>query len=204
MLDLGGIPLRAEDRTLEHPLVIAGGPCAVNPEPMARFIDLFVIGDGEEALPEVCDLWLQLQAVAPRSATVDAGRDGRPVALRLRAAIYDGRTMPTTCRRCYRRDSPTCPHNRAGRGRRPGRHSAARQAGGALRRVRAGPHRHRDHARLSGQVPLLPEHDDQAAAAVPQGRNDRPGGPGTIPQHGLQRNLALVAFHQRLSRSSTS
>ena len=61
MLDLGGIPLRAEDRTMEHPLVIAGGPCAVNPEPMARFIDLFVIGDGEEALPEVCDLWRQLK-----------------------------------------------------------------------------------------------------------------------------------------------
>ena len=54
MLDLGGIPLRAEERTVEHPLVIAGGPCAVNPEPMSRFIDLFVIGDGEEALPAKC------------------------------------------------------------------------------------------------------------------------------------------------------
>ena len=48
----------AEDRTMDHPLVIAGGPCAVNPEPMSRFIDLFVIGDGEETLPAVCDLWL--------------------------------------------------------------------------------------------------------------------------------------------------
>ena len=64
MLDLGGIPLPAEERTAEHPLVIAGGPCAVNPEPMARFIDLFVIGDGEEALPEVCDLWMRVEAVA--------------------------------------------------------------------------------------------------------------------------------------------
>jgi radical SAM family uncharacterized protein len=64
MLDLGGIPLRAEDRTLAHPLVIAGGPCAVNPEPMARFIDLFVIGDGEEALPAVCDLWRQLKGLS--------------------------------------------------------------------------------------------------------------------------------------------
>ena len=61
MLDLGGIPLAAEVRTNEHPLVIAGGPCAVNPEPMARFIDLFVIGDGEEALPEVCNLWIELK-----------------------------------------------------------------------------------------------------------------------------------------------
>jgi radical SAM family uncharacterized protein len=61
MLDLGGIPLRAEDRTMEHPLVIAGGPCAANPEPMSRFIDLFVIGDGEATLPEVCDLWIELK-----------------------------------------------------------------------------------------------------------------------------------------------
>lgn len=58
MLDLGGIPLAADQRTMDHPLVIAGGPGAANPEPMARFIDLFVSGDGEESLPEVCDLWL--------------------------------------------------------------------------------------------------------------------------------------------------
>ncbi|HEY4760578.1 MAG TPA: TIGR03960 family B12-binding radical SAM protein [Thermoguttaceae bacterium] len=58
MLDLGGIPLTAEARAMEHPLVIAGGPCALNPEPMARFFDLFIIGDGEEALPEVCDQWI--------------------------------------------------------------------------------------------------------------------------------------------------
>lgn len=64
MLDLGGIPLNASERTLQHPLVIAGGPCAVNPEPMARFIDLFVIGDGEAALPEVCELWLNLKSEA--------------------------------------------------------------------------------------------------------------------------------------------
>jgi radical SAM family uncharacterized protein len=61
MLELGGIPLAADQRTLEHPLVIAGGPCAVNPEPMARFCDLFVIGDGEQSLPEVCDLWIELK-----------------------------------------------------------------------------------------------------------------------------------------------
>ncbi len=66
ILDLGGIPLRAEDRELEHPLVIAGGPCAQNPEPMARFIDVFVIGDGEEALPAVCDLWLEVRSACRR------------------------------------------------------------------------------------------------------------------------------------------
>ncbi len=71
MLDLGGVPLAAVERTAEHPLIIAGGPCAVNPEPISRFIDLFVIGDGEETLPEVCDLWLQLkQAGLDRTAAL--------------------------------------------------------------------------------------------------------------------------------------
>lgn len=65
ILELGGIPLRAADRDLQHPLVIAGGPCALNPEPMARFIDLFVMGDGEEALPAVCDSWLQARCTNP-------------------------------------------------------------------------------------------------------------------------------------------
>ncbi|MCE9604003.1 MAG: TIGR03960 family B12-binding radical SAM protein [Planctomycetia bacterium] len=58
MLDLGGIPLRGESRTLAHPLVIAGGPCTQNPEPLAPFIDLFITGDGEPSLPMACDAWL--------------------------------------------------------------------------------------------------------------------------------------------------
>jgi radical SAM family uncharacterized protein len=62
VLDLAGIPLVADERTLEHPLVIAGGPCAHNPELMARFVDLFVIGDGEESLPALCDEWLRLKS----------------------------------------------------------------------------------------------------------------------------------------------
>jgi len=53
ILDLGGIPLRADERDLRHPLVIAGGPAAFNPEPVADFFDLFLIGDGEEAVPEI-------------------------------------------------------------------------------------------------------------------------------------------------------
>jgi radical SAM family uncharacterized protein len=66
ILDLGAIPLRGGGRTMEHPLVIAGGPCVQNPEPMAPFIDLFVVGDGEEALLQVCEEWLRLK---------DAGHD---------------------------------------------------------------------------------------------------------------------------------
>src|SRR5438067_4093082 len=61
MLDLGGIPLHSKDRTLDHPLVIAGGPGAQNPELLAPFIDLFVIGDGEESLPWVMERWMALK-----------------------------------------------------------------------------------------------------------------------------------------------
>jgi radical SAM family uncharacterized protein len=57
MLDLAGIPVRAVDRDDSHPLVIAGGSCCVNPEPMSDFIDAFVIGDGEEILLEVLDAY---------------------------------------------------------------------------------------------------------------------------------------------------
>lgn len=54
MLELGGIPLRSCDRGQEDPVIIAGGPCTYNPEPLADFIDAFLIGDGEELLENVC------------------------------------------------------------------------------------------------------------------------------------------------------
>jgi radical SAM family uncharacterized protein/radical SAM-linked protein len=67
MLDLGGIPLRAAERTLEHPLVIAGGPSATHPEPLAPFVDVFLIGDAEERLPELLRLWAALKAQGGRT-----------------------------------------------------------------------------------------------------------------------------------------
>ena len=54
MLDLGGIPVLASERSEDMPLICAGGPCAYNPEPLADIIDFFMIGDGEELLPEIC------------------------------------------------------------------------------------------------------------------------------------------------------
>ncbi len=56
MLELGGIPLSRKDRTDGCPLVLAGGPCAFNPAPMAPFIDAFVIGEGEEVIVEIASL----------------------------------------------------------------------------------------------------------------------------------------------------
>ncbi len=56
MLDLGKIPLLSSQRDKSHPLVVAGGPCACNPEPIADFIDLFMLGEGEEVILELCEL----------------------------------------------------------------------------------------------------------------------------------------------------
>ncbi len=53
MLDLGGVPVLAADRTDEDPLVIVGGPCVYNPEPLADFFDFAIIGEGEEVMVEV-------------------------------------------------------------------------------------------------------------------------------------------------------
>ena len=59
MLDLGGIEPLASERGNDAPLIIAGGPCAMNPEPLADFIDLFQIGEGEEVMLEMIDLLQQ-------------------------------------------------------------------------------------------------------------------------------------------------
>jgi len=57
ILSLSGIPLRAQERSLEYPLVIAGGVTCLNPEPMADFIDAFVIGEAEEAILEILEVY---------------------------------------------------------------------------------------------------------------------------------------------------
>ena len=57
MLDLAGLPVFAKDRSDDMPLVIAGGPCAYNPEPLADFVDIFSLGEGEEALCELLDAY---------------------------------------------------------------------------------------------------------------------------------------------------
>src|SRR3990170_2487094 len=54
-LDLAGLPLRAAERDERHPLVIAGGHAAMNPEPLADFVDAFVIGEGEEVIEEIVE-----------------------------------------------------------------------------------------------------------------------------------------------------
>jgi radical SAM family uncharacterized protein/radical SAM-linked protein len=57
MLELGGIPLKTSERGEGYPLVLGGGPCAGNPEPLADFFDAFLFGDGEEAIVEIAEVY---------------------------------------------------------------------------------------------------------------------------------------------------
>lgn len=59
MLDLAGIPLLSKDRGDDMPIIIGGGPCVYNPEPVADFFDIFSIGEGEEALNELCEFYIE-------------------------------------------------------------------------------------------------------------------------------------------------
>jgi radical SAM family uncharacterized protein len=98
MLDLAGLPLQADERDEQHPLVIAGGHATFNPEPVADFVDAFVVGDGEEALVEVVQAYhetrqesreAQLRALAripgvyvPRFYDVQYNADGTIAAIK--------------------------------------------------------------------------------------------------------------------------
>ncbi len=77
-IDLAGAPVRAADRGPEHPLVIAGGHCTYNPEPIADFVDAFVIGDGEEVIGEVTDVLREWKR---------SGRSSREAVLRELATV---------------------------------------------------------------------------------------------------------------------
>jgi radical SAM family uncharacterized protein len=84
-LDLAGIPLHSRDRTEEHPVVVAGGHAAFNPEPVADFVDVVVLGDGEEAVLALTGIVREWKA---------AGRPGGREELLLRLAATGGFYVP--------------------------------------------------------------------------------------------------------------
>ena len=75
MLEMSGIPYRNEDRSDNDPIIIAGGPCCYNPLPLADFVDVFVIGDGEDAILEVCEIIKQTKGL-PRKERIKALCEG--------------------------------------------------------------------------------------------------------------------------------
>lgn len=75
MLDMSGIPYRNDMRSDDDPIIIAGGPCAFNPLPLADFVDVFMIGDGEDSIIEVCQI-LEKTKGLPRQERIKALCEG--------------------------------------------------------------------------------------------------------------------------------
>lgn len=75
MLEMSGIPHRNEDRTDEDPIIFAGGPCTYNPLPLSDFIDVFLIGDGEDVIVEICQI-LEKTKGLPRQERIRALCEG--------------------------------------------------------------------------------------------------------------------------------
>ena len=93
ILDLSGIPLSASERTWEDPIVIGGGPCAYNPEPLAEFFDMFYIGEGEVVYDKLLDLYK-----AARRENMDRSR------FLLEAAKIPGIYVPSLYQVTYKED----------------------------------------------------------------------------------------------------
>ncbi|MGQ9793149.1 MAG: TIGR03960 family B12-binding radical SAM protein [Anaerolineae bacterium] len=91
LLELGGLPLLSADRDARYPLIMAGGCAVYNPEPMADFIDFFVIGEGEEIIQEIVDAFREVR------------RTDRETQLR-RMACIPGVYVPRFYRPCYTSD----------------------------------------------------------------------------------------------------
>ncbi len=94
-LDLAGIPLHAAARTVEHPVIVAGGHAAFNPEPIADFIDVAAIGDGEEVVGDITDVVRDWKA---------SGCPGGRRELLLRLAATEGCYVPSLYAVSYARD----------------------------------------------------------------------------------------------------
>ncbi|MCB9758868.1 MAG: TIGR03960 family B12-binding radical SAM protein [Alphaproteobacteria bacterium] len=96
LLDLGGVPLRAADRGEDDPLTFAGGPAVFNPEPLAPFMDFFVIGDGEDVVVEIAEALRRLRGRPRRERLAAlANIEGIYVpALYPMEQLPDGRILP--------------------------------------------------------------------------------------------------------------
>ena len=195
LLDLAGIPLTTEQRTQQHPLVIAGGHAAYNPEPMHAFIDAFVIGEGEDVLSEIVDAHQAWKA---------SGDDRQELLRSLSKiwgiyvpALYTTHYLPDGSVSHIEKLEPSAPLpvvKRIVGEAAPAAHPLHR----SLYRHGAQPRAGGDHARLHAWLPLLPRRDDQPPGArAPGGRNSTSHRAG-ISQHRLRRSRAAFAVIIRL------
>ena len=183
-----GIPVRSADRDDRHPIVIAGGHAATNPEPMHAFVDAFVIGEGEEVIHEIIDV--HAGATRPRcrpsKATPPSGSASRDRLLRALAEL-PGVYVPKVSTRCT-----TCRMERLRTWSPWWRASPIQSSSASWRQLPPPPdpvhraqHRDRpqpgvggDHARLHARLPVLPGRHDHAAGPRAQRGRDRAGGRG--------------------------
>ena len=187
-LDLAGIPLHAKDRDETHPIVLAGGHAAFNPEPIADFIDAAVLGDGEQAV-------LEMTAVIRQAKRDGADREETLLRLARTGGVYvprfydvdylpDGRiarVVPEPPRRAVPRAQA--------HGHGPRRVALPEAAARAARRDRARADERRDLPRLHPRLPLLP------------GRHDHPPGPRAL-HHRHRRDGRRPASRRPATRRS--
>ena len=174
-LDLAGIPLRTVDRAEGDPIVLAGGPCAYNPEPYAPFFDVILVGEGEEQLPKTLALIRELRASgAPRAEIL------REVARRVGGAyvpsLYrwrndDEAQAAGSWAEPLFDDVPRCGAQARLRGFR--RQPGARAHDRALYGSGARPAERRDPTRLRAGLPLLSGGHDVPPGAGALGRQHR-------------------------------
>ncbi len=177
MLDLAGIPLLAPDRDERWPLIISGGPCACNAEPIADFFDVIQLGEGEQKLPDICAAvetgkkagWYKKQLLLEHckdSRRVHAGllrcnlpRDGRVEGHHPQRAGHPG----THHQGHHQGHEPVCPA-----------HQLCCAHGGC----HSGPCQHRGAARLRARLPVLsggllvPPHAPARCQLAEQGAQD--------------------------------
>ena len=200
-VDLAGVPVRAADRGPEHPLVVAGGHCTFNPEPLADFVDCFVIGDGEEVVGEITDA-VQAWKAGGRTA-------GSRQRLLRDLARLPGVYVPVLLRRGLRRaptgggDAPLPRRPRPGREadhRRSGRLALPQAAAGPDDRGRPRPAQRRDLPGLHPGLPLLPGgHDHPARPGATRRPGPRDGQRRPAPDR-LRRGQPHLAVERRLLR----
>ena len=173
LLDLAGIPLHAADRTDGDPLVMAGGPCAYNPEPYAPFFDLIIIGEGEEVDVEVLSLHRKMR---------DEGASARRSCVRWQKSPAVMRRRSIGGFRRKRRRSVAVGSSRSKKGSRPCLKSACSKGsrkprvgavrcavhGSGARQAERG-----DSSRLHPRVPVLPGRHDVPSGARAQRRQHR-------------------------------
>ena len=154
MLELAGIPLRSKDRTELRNIVVGGGPCACNPEPLADFFDIFFLGDGEEVDIEVMELYRQCK------------KEGKSkLAFLEQAAQIQGVYVPAFYDVTYNEDGTVkayTPHPRRPRHGEEAQHDGhgqvllSQRLCGAPHRRGAQPHLRGSAAGLHSRVPVLP------------------------------------------------